>query len=179
MTRIIASILVVEDDNAFRKILVNAFRDRGYEAEGVADAEAAIRAAESDSPEMAVVDLRLPDQSGLEVVRALKTIDPSTAIVVLTGYGSIATALESVRLGAAHYLTKPTDADRILAAFQHGLAARPRDLTTDPPSLARVEWEHLNRVLTDCEGNVSEAARQLGMHRRSLQRKLAKYPGDR
>jgi two-component system response regulator RegA len=178
-TRIIASILVVEDDNAFRNILVNAFRDRGYEAEGVADAAAAIRAAESDSPEMAVVDLRLPDQSGLEVVRALKSIDPSTAIVVLTGYGSIATALESVRLGAAHYLTKPTDADRILAAFQHGLAARPRDLTTDPPSLARVEWEHLNRVLTDCEGNVSEAARRLGMHRRSLQRKLAKYPGDR
>jgi two-component system response regulator RegA len=74
-------------------------------------------------------------------------------------------------------LTKPTDADRILAAFQHGLASRPRDLATDPPSLARVEWEHLNRVLTDCDGNISEAARQLGMHRRSLQRKLAKYPG--
>ena len=179
MSRIVANILVVEDDNAFRKILVNAFRERGYEAEGVADAAEAIRAAERDSPEMAVVDLRLPDQSGLDVVRQLKAIDPSTAIVVLTGYGSIATALESVRLGAVHYLTKPTDADRILAAFQHGLASRPRDLPTDPPSLARVEWEHLNRVLTDCDGNVSEAARQLGMHRRSLQRKLAKYPGSR
>jgi two-component system response regulator RegA len=125
---------------------------------------------------MAVVDLRLPDRSGLDVVRELKAIDASTAIVVLTGYGSIATALESVRLGAVHYLTKPTDADRILAAFQHGLASRPRDLPTDPPSLAHVEWEHLNRVLTDCDGNVSEAARQLGMHRRSLQRKLARYP---
>ena len=179
MSRIVANILVVEDDNAFRKILVNAFRDRGYEADGAADATAAIRAAEKDSPEMAVVDLRLPDQSGLDLVRQLKAIDPSTAIVVLTGYGSIATALESVRLGAVHYLTKPTDADRILAAFQHPLASRPRDLTTDPPSLARVEWEHLNRVLTDCHGNVSEAARQLGMHRRSLQRKLSKYPGDR
>lgn len=179
MSRIVASILVVEDDNAFRTILVNAFRDRGYEAHGVADAASAIRAAERDSPEMAVVDLRLADQSGLDVVRQLKAIDPSTAIVVLTGYGSIATALESVRLGAVHYLTKPTDADRILAAFQHGLAARPRDLPTDPPSLARVEWEHLNRVLTDCDGNVSEAARQLGMHRRSLQRKLSKYPGSR
>jgi two-component system response regulator RegA len=121
--------------------------------------------------------MRLPDQSGLEVVRQLKAIDDSTAIVVLTGYGSIATALEAVRLGAMHYLTKPTDADRILAAFQHGLAARPRDLPTEPPSLARVEWEHLNRVLTDCDGNVSEAARQLGMHRRSLQRKLSRYPG--
>jgi two-component system, response regulator RegA len=179
MSRIIASILVVEDDNAFRTILVNAFIDRGYEAVGVADAESAIRAAEEDSPEMAVVDLRLPDQSGLDVVRRLKAIDPSTAIVVLTGYGSIATALESVRLGAVHYLTKPTDADRILAAFQHGLASRPRDLPTDPPSLARVEWEHMNRVLTDCDGNISEAARQLGMHRRSLQRKLGKYPGSR
>jgi two-component system response regulator RegA len=179
MSRIVPSILVVEDDNAFRTILVNAFRDRGYEANGVADAESAIRTAERDSPEMAVVDLRLPDQSGLDVVRQLKTIDPSTAIVVLTGYGSIATALESVRLGAVHYLTKPTDADRILAAFQHGLAARPRDLPMDPPSLARVEWEHMNRVLTDCGGNVSEAARQLSMHRRSLQRKLSKYPGAR
>jgi two-component system response regulator RegA len=76
-------------------------------------------------------------------------------------------------------LTKPTDADRILAAFQHGLASRPRDFATDPPSLARVEWEYLNRVLTDCGGNISEAARQLGMHRRSLQRKLSKYPGQR
>jgi two-component system, response regulator RegA len=179
MSRIVPSILVVEDDNAFRRVLVNAFIDRGYEAAGVADAATAISAAEQDSPEMAVVDLRLPDQSGLEVVRRLKALDPATAIVVLTGYGSIATALESVRLGATHYLTKPTDADRILAAFQHGLAARPRDLATEPPSLARVEWEHLNRVLTDCDGNISEAARQLGMHRRSFQRKLAKYPGPR
>jgi len=179
MSRIVPNILVVEDDNAFRRILVAAFKERGYDAEGVADAAAAIRAAEKESPEMAVVDLRLPDQSGLDVVRQLKALDPSTAIVVLTGYGSIATALESVRLGAVHYLTKPTDADRILAAFQHPLASRPRDLTTEPPSLARVEWEHLNRVLTDCDGNVSEAARQLGMHRRSLQRKLSKYPGPR
>ena len=92
-------------------------------------------------------------------MRELKAIDPSTAIVVLTGYGSIATALESVRLGAVHYLTKPTDADRILAAFEHGLAARPRDLPIDTPSLARVEWEHIQRVLADCDGNVSEAAR--------------------
>ncbi|HTV01860.1 MAG TPA: response regulator [Luteitalea sp.] len=179
MSRIVASILVVEDDNAFRKILVNAFRERGFDADGVADAAAAIRSAEQDSPEMAVVDLRLPDASGLDVVRRLKAIDPATAIVVLTGYGSIATALESVRLGAMHYLTKPTDPDRILAAFQHGLAARPRDLVAEPPSLARVEWEHLNRVLTDCDGNISEAARQLGIHRRSFQRKLAKYPQPR
>jgi two-component system, response regulator RegA len=173
---IVPNILVVEDDNAFRSVLVQAFEDRGYDALGVPDAASAIAAARHDSPEMAVVDLRLPDRDGLEVVRELKAIDPSIAIVVLTGYGSIATALESIRLGALHYLTKPTDADRILAAFEHGLASRPRDLSTSLPSLARVEWEYLQRVLTDCDGNVSEAARRLGMHRRSLQRKLAKRP---
>jgi two-component system response regulator RegA len=179
MSRSGPTILVVEDDDAFRTLLVTALKERGYEAQGVPDGLSAIRAAERESPEMAVVDLRLPDQSGLDVVRKLKAIDATTAIVVLTGYGSIATALESIRLGATHYLTKPTDADRILAAFQHGLASRPFDLATDPPSLARVEWEHLHRVLTDCDGNISEAARRLGMHRRSLQRKLAKLPWPR
>ena len=174
--KILPTILIVEDDDAFRAILVKAFEARGYDACGVADAKSAIAAARADSPEMAVVDLRLQEDSGLDVVRELKAIDASTAIVVLTGYGSIATALESIRLGAVHYLTKPTDPDRILAAFERGLAARPRDLPIDTPSLARVEWEHLQRVLTDCDGNVSEAARQLGMHRKSLQRKLAKRP---
>lgn len=176
MTRILPTILVVEDDDQFRTVLVRALEARGYDAIGMADATSGIAAARRDSPEMAVVDLRLPDQSGLDVVRALKAIDPSTAIVVLTGYGSIATALEAVRLGAMHYLTKPTDPDRILAAFERGLAARPRDLPIETPSLAQVEWEHLNRVLTDCGGNVSEAARVLNMHRRSLQRKLARRP---
>lgn len=175
-SRILPTILIVEDDDAFRAILVSALEARGYEARGVADARSAIEAAREDSPEMAVVDLRLGDDSGLDVVRELKAIDASTSIVVLTGYGSIATALESIRLGAVHYLTKPTDPDRILAAFDRGLAARPRDLPIQTPSLARVEWEHLQRVLTDCDGNVSEAARQLGMHRKSLQRKLAKFP---
>lgn len=174
--RILPTILVVEDDDAFRAILVQALDARGYDARGVDDASSAIAAARQDSPEMAIVDLRLGDESGLDVVRELKAIDPSTAIVVLTGYGSIATALESIRLGAVHYLTKPTDPDRILAAFERGLAARPRDLPIDTPSLARVEWEHLQRVLTDCNGNISEAARELGLHRRSLQRKLAKRP---
>lgn len=175
-SRILPTILVVEDDDAFRAILVGALEARGYDVRGVADARSAIELARDDSPEMAVVDLRLNDDSGLDVVRELKEIDASTAIVVLTGYGSIATALESIRLGALHYLTKPTDPDRILAAFERGLAARPRDLPVDTPSLARVEWEHLQRVLTDCDGNISEAARALGMHRKSLQRKLAKRP---
>ena len=174
--RMLPTILVVEDNEVFRSVLVGALEQRGYDAVGVADGAAALEAARHDSPEMAVVDLRLPDMSGLDVVRELKAIDQNTSIVVLTGYGSIATALEAIRLGAVHYLTKPTDADRILDAFEHGLEARPRDLPVDTPSLARVEWEHIQRVLADCGGNISEAARVLSMHRRSLQRKLAKYP---
>jgi two-component system, response regulator RegA len=178
-SRILQTVLVVEDDESFRTMLVAALERRGYDARGVGDGGAAIALARHDSPEMAVVDLRLPDMSGLDVVRELKAIDPATAVVVLTGYGSIATALEAIRLGAVHYLTKPTDADRVLEAFEHGLAARPRELAVDTPSLARVEWEHIQRVLADCGGNISEAARSLSMHRRSLQRKLAKFPVPR
>lgn len=174
--RLQPTVLVVEDDDVFCTVLVQALGPRGYDARGVGTGAAALDVARADSPEMAVVDLRLPDMSGLDVVRELKAIDAATSIVVLTGYGSIATALEAIRLGALHYLTKPTDADRILEAFAHGLEAHPRELAVDTPSLARVEWEHIQRVLADCGGNVSEAARALSMHRRSLQRKLAKHP---
>ena len=175
------SILIADDDDVFRGRLARAFRDRGWEVAEAGDAASAIRVAEADSPEYVVVDLRLPDGSGLELVRRLKALDPATSIVVLTGYGSIATALDALRLGATHYLTKPADADDIIAGFARG--ERAPDVLAEPPrevpSLARVEWEHINRVLADSGGNVSEAARRLGLHRRSLQRKLAKYPAKR
>jgi len=174
------TILVVDDDEVFRNRLVRAFAERGLEARGAANAGEALAAATAESPELAVVDLRMPDRSGLEVVRALKDMDPATSVVVLTGYGSIATALEAVRLGAAHYLTKPADADEILRAFHR--RETPRGEAVSPehvPSLARAEWEHIQRVLVDCKGNVSQAARVLGVHRRSLQRKLAKWPAPR
>lgn len=177
--RLLPTILVVEDDDVFRQVLVQAMGQRGYDARGAASGAAALALARDESPELAVIDLRLPDMSGLDVVRELKAIDAATSIVVLTGYGSIATALEAIRLGAMHYLTKPTDANRVVEAFARGLEARPRDLPVATPSLARVEWEHIQRVLADCDGNVSEAARTLSMHRRSLQRKLAKYPTSR
>jgi two-component system response regulator RegA len=166
------TLLIVDDDERFRTRLVRAFEERGFEVSAVGTFEEAVAAARGDSPELALVDLRLPGRSGLDVVKALKDIDRTTNIVVLTGYGSIATAVESMKLGATTYLTKPVDADQITAAFENatGPSAAPSSVQT----LARVEWEHIQRVLTDCDGNVSQAARLLGIHRRSLQRKLAK-----
>jgi two-component system response regulator RegA len=176
------SILVVDDDDVFRTRLARAFADRGLVAHEARGGAAAIAFATEDSPELAVVDLHMPDRSGLEVVRCLKEIDPATSVVVLTGYGSIATALEAMRLGATHYLTKPANADEILAAFEGRKRApesSPEVVESDPPSLARMEWEHIQRILNDCGGNISQAARVLNLHRRSLQRKLSKRPAAR
>jgi two-component system response regulator RegA len=172
------SILIVDDDEVFRTRLARAFRERGYDVRAAGDAAEALARARDDSPEMAVVDLRMPGASGLELVRDLKALDPATRILVLTGYGSIATAIEAVRIGATYYLSKPADVDDILAGFARGeappLEPPPSDYAA--PSLARAEWEHISRVLSDCGGSISEAARRLGLHRRSLQRKLQKYP---
>lgn len=177
------SLLVVDDDEVLRERLVRAFRERGFEATGVSNGDQALALAANDPPELAVVDLRMPGRSGLDVVRELLALEPATRIVVLTGYGSIATAVDAIRIGAKHYLTKPADADEILRALQgepstSGAAPAP-DGELETPSLARTEWEHIQRVLADVNGNVSEAARRLGLHRRSLQRKLSKYPPNR
>ncbi len=176
------TLLVVDDDDVFRERLARAFVDRGYEVRRARDGDEALRLAAAETPEYAVVDLRMPGPGGLEVVAGLHALDAETNIVVLTGYGSIATAVEAVKLGATHYLTKPADADELEAAFAK--RAQPGDSTlavsdADVPSLARVEWEHIQRVLTDCGGNISVAAKRLGLHRRSLQRKLSKYPVSR
>ena len=167
------SMLLVDDDVVYRERLAAALTARGYEVRTAADADAAVALAEAESPELAVLDLRMPGESGLELLRRLKAIDPTTRILMLTGYGSIATAVEAVRSGAMHYLTKPADADDILAAFDPD-GADPDAADLETPSLARVEWEHIQRVLNDCDGNLSETARRLGMHRRSLQRKAAR-----
>jgi two-component system response regulator RegA len=176
--RSVRRLLIVEDDDILRARLARAFRERGFEVREAADAAGADRAARAEPPSHALVDLRLPDASGLEVVRALVAADPVPAVVVLTGYGSIATALEAVRLGARHYLPKPADVDEVVSAFERA-PAMVRPSRTAVPTLARVEWEHINRVLADCGGNISEAARVLGIHRRSLQRKLGKLPTSR
>ena len=173
------TVLVVDDEEVFRSRLVQALRDRNFEASGVPDAASAIAAAEKESPECAVVDLRMPRLSGLHVVRRLHELDPTTRIVVLTGYGSIATALDAVRSGAVHYLTKPADLEEIIRAFDHDGAPSPEPPMPTVPSLDRVEWEHIDRVLTSCGGNITQAAALLGLHRRSLQRKLGKWPSPR
>jgi two-component system, response regulator RegA len=174
-----SSLLVVEDDDVLRRRLARAFRERGFHVREAAGAAEAVRLAQEEPPSHAIVDLRLGERSGIDVVRALCGATPGVAVVVLTGYGSIATALAAVRLGARHYLTKPADVDEILAAFARECPAAEPSAPAAVPTLARVEWEHINRVLADCGGNVSLAARRLGIHRRSLQRKLAKFPKPR
>ena len=173
------TILLTDDDKAFCAAMSGAFRRRGLKVVVAHDYEDAISEAAAWNPARAVVDLRMPGRGGLEVVAELKQKHPAMKIVVLTGYGSIATAVEAMKLGAVHYLTKPAEPDEVLAAFDRTEPATEIPTDANPRSLEEVEWEHLQRVLTDSGGNISEAARRLGMHRRSLQRKLARgRPGD-
>jgi len=173
-------VLIVDDDEIYRNRLRRAFAERGWKAVAAATGEDAIQLAAKASPELAIVDLRLPGMGGLEIVRELHTVDEEMCIIVLTGYGSIATALAATKFGASHYLGKPVDVDQILGVYSTigGEESRPPDESASysVPSLARVEWEHIQRVLADCDGNISQAAKILGLHRRSLQRKLGKYP---
>jgi two-component system response regulator RegA len=172
-------VLLVEDDDTFRAVLSRALSRRGYRVCEATSAEQATEVAAAESPRYAVVDLKLPGDSGLFAVTALKARLPGIRILVLTGYASVATAVESIKLGAVHYLAKPADADQILEALHRdeGDAAIP--MKADPPSLARLEWEHIQRVLAEQDGNVSATARTLRMHRRTLQRKLSKRPQKR
>jgi two-component system response regulator RegA len=172
------SLLLVDDDEVLRERLAQAIRERGYEVRTASGVEEAMQEVSRDSPEMAVLDLKMPGGSGLDLLRELKRSDPSTRVLMLTGYGSIATAVQAVREGAVAYLPKPADADEILAALNGKDTTAPK-APGETPSLARAEWEHIQRVLADCGNNISEAARRLGIHRRSLQRKLHKYPPAR
>lgn len=172
-------VLVVDDDARFRTRLVEALERRGFAVLAAAGADAALTQARQESPDYALVDLRLGNDSGLSVVRALHALDTTLRIVVLTGFGSIATALDAVRSGAVHYLTKPAELDEIIAAFDSDGAPSSPPPAPTVPSLDRVEWEHIERVLAECGGNVTRAAELLGIHRRSLQRKMARHPSDR
>ncbi len=171
-------ILVIDDEQSYRERLVRAFAARGHDVRGAADGREALETAAKFLPERAVLDMRMAGVGGLAVLRDLLVELPDLRVVILTGYGSIATALEALRIGAVDYLTKPADADRILAAFEDPGGGAPASGGDAPevPTLDRVEWEHIQRVLLECAGNISEAARRLGLHRRTLQRKLDKLP---
>jgi len=167
------SLLLVDDDKPFLQRLARAMEARGYAvdiADNVADG---LKKAEAAPPAFAVVDMRLDDGNGLDVIELLRRRRPDSRMVVLTGYGNIATAVTAVKLGALDYLAKPADADEIHAALTREPGEKPMP-PENPMSADRVRWEHIQRVYELCERNVSETARRLNMHRRTLQRILAK-----
>jgi len=170
------SLLLADDDEIFCRVLADALVRRGYAVQVVHDVEQGLRAAEANPPEYAVIDLNMPGATGLTLVERLKGLDPHTRIVVLTGYASIATAVEAIKLGATHYLAKPADADEVVDALHRHEGDVSVPVAARPMSVDRLEWEHIQKVLHECGGNVSAASRTLGMHRRTLQRKLAKRP---
>ena len=170
------SLLLVDDDALFCEVLAAAMTHRGFAVTVAHDVASGLEIIGDQAPEFAVVDLNMPGPSGLVLVERLHSLDAFTRIVVLTGYASIATAVEAIKLGATHYLTKPADADEIVLALQRTEGDADAEVAPQPMSVNRLEWEHIQKVLAECDGNISEAARRLGMHRRTLQRKLAKRP---
>ena len=170
-----ASLLLADDNITFCKVLKAALEKRGYNVSVAHSVKQAIPLAEANPPEYAVVDLKMDGAPGLVLVKALHQLDPNTRIVVLTGYASIATAVEAIKLGATQYLAKPANADEIVAAFGHA-ANSFAPIKALPTQIETLEWEHIQRVLHEHEDNISATARALNMHRRTLQRKLAKPP---
>jgi len=168
--------LLVDDDATFRSTLARGLASRGHSILTAGGIEDATHALKQDRPDLVVVDLHIGGEWGLEVLQELRTLDGRPRFVILTGYGAIHDAVEAMRLGATDFLSKPVSLDA-LEALAHGLL--PAAGRSDAPSLARIEWEHIHRVLADCGGNVSKAAKSLGIHRRSLQRKLRKTPPPR
>jgi two-component system response regulator RegA len=167
-------LLVVDDDEVVRAVLARAFSRRGFEVAAAGSIDEALTLAGQRSFNRAVVDLKLNQESGLRLISALKQAHPLMDIVMLTGYSSIATAVEAIKLGAVNYLCKPADADEILQAFQTQSVAV--EAVANPPSVNRLQWEHIQKVLAEHDGNISATARALNMHRRTLQRKLQKKP---
>jgi two-component system, response regulator RegA len=170
------NLLLVDDDPIYCSVLGQALNKRDYEVSIAHDLQSGIRLAQDTHPDYAVIDLRIGHESGLEIVKKLKEMDDDVHIVVLTGFASIATAVESIKLGATNYLTKPADTDEIINALNRNEGDSNISVKERPLSVKRLEWEHLQKVLMEHNGNISAAARALGMHRRTLQRKLDKKP---
>ena len=171
------SIMVVDDDDVLRSRLEKAFLRRGFAVYIASNRDEALQLAALHKPDRAVLDLKMPGRSGMELLNEMRTISPTTSCVILTGYGSITNAVEAVKIGAINYMTKPADADQVLAALEGRPSHAKQKIDGEdipPPSLAEAQWEHIQRVLTDSGGNISEAARRLDIPRRTLQRKLKK-----
>ncbi len=170
------TLLLADDDATFCHVLAKALARRGFRVRVAHEVPGALALCADQPPEYAVVDLRMPGESGLVLVDRLRELAPDARVVVLTGYSSIATAVEAIKLGACHYLTKPANADQIVAAFGRGQGDPSVAPAERPLSVGRLEWEYLQQTLAAHDGNISRTARALGMHRRTLQRKLAKRP---
>jgi len=170
------SLILVDDDETFCSVLSAALKKRGFDVSIAHQVEAGIELAKKTQPEYAVIDLNMPGASGLTLVKAIRDLDLQTNILVLTGYASIATAVEAIKLGATHYLAKPADADEIMLALNKVEGDDTYPINASPLSVNRLEWEHIQKVLAENDGNISATARALKMHRRTLQRKLSKKP---
>jgi two-component system, response regulator RegA len=174
-------LLIVDDDSTFVRVLSRALTSRGFEVITASRADEARALSRRYQPRHCVLDLKLGEENGLRLIPELHELVPDMRILLLTGYASIATAVEAIKRGAHDYLAKPVDADAVVRALLEGdNAPQSEDEVIDAPeaplALRRLEWEHIQRVLTECDGNISETARRLGMHRRTLQRKLSKHP---
>ncbi|KPQ24107.1 MAG: two-component system, response regulator RegA [Halomonas sp. HL-48] len=169
-------LLIIDDDEMFCHVLSRSLTRRGFEVMVAHDEDQAIALAAQHLPAMATLDLKLENSSGLKLLPELLAVVPHCHVVVLTGYSSIATAVEAIKLGAVNYLCKPVDADDVLAAFDREEGDPNIEVADNPPSINRITWEHIQKVLQEHDGNISATARALGMHRRTLQRKLQKRP---
>jgi two-component system response regulator RegA len=174
-------LLIVDDDDTFVRVLTRAMTSRGFDVVSARHADEARALARRHQPRHCVLDLKLGEENGLRLIPDLHELVPDMRILLLTGYASIATAVEAIKRGAHDYLSKPVDADAIVRALLDGDSApQSEDDVLEAPeaplALRRLEWEHIQRVLTESDGNISETARRLGMHRRTLQRKLSKHP---
>lgn len=172
----IGTVLIIDDDPAFRRLLGRGLTRLGWhtlEADSTASALEALKT----QPTHVLLDLRLGEENGMALLEPMRLQLPNIRIILLTGFASIASAVAAIKRGADDYLSKPVDIQAVDQALRGDRSEPLSDVQEQPPALRRVEWEHIQRVLSDCGGNVSEAARVLGMHRRSLQRKLAKKPG--
>ena len=173
-------LLLVDDDATFLRVLARALGSRGFAVITASNFDEARALTRKHRPRYCVLDLKLGEENGLRLIPELHTLVPDLRILLLTGYASIATAVEAIKRGAHDYLAKPVDADAVVRALLDGDNGsddgEPPDAPEQPLALRRLEWEHIQRVLTECGGNISETARRLGMHRRTLQRKLSKHP---